>query len=136
MEYIVTRRDISEDELMHYGVPGMKWGKRSGRRQTANRSKAKSEYEKHISKNGGYIRDLKRYQTLQVSKMTKDKRYSEYYTFDRKRQTVAAKGIVNDLGGTRVSSLTKADYEKGEQLVTKLTDDWRTNSSKMSELIT
>ena len=26
MEYIVTRRS-DEDELMHYGVPGMKWGR-------------------------------------------------------------------------------------------------------------
>ena len=129
----------SPDELYHFDVLGMKWGKRKDKGQTTNhsvnRSKAESEYEKHLAKNGGHIRNAKRYQTLPVSKMTKDKRHSNYYTFDRKRQTVVAKSIVNDLGGTLVSSLTKADYEKGEQLVTKLTDDWRTNISKMQELI-
>lgn len=69
--------DIRNDELYHYGVKGMKWGVRK---------KAKTEYETHLKKNNGLIKNVNRYQEMPITKMTKDKRYSDYYVFDRKRK--------------------------------------------------
>lgn len=120
---------INSDELYHYGVIGMKWGRKKGNNSTVskNRTKAMKEFEAHIKKNNGYIKNVKRYQEMPITKMTKNKRYSDYYTFDRKRKTIVAKKIVNDLGGTKIKNITEKDYKRGEQLVNKLTDDWVNN---------
>ena len=60
MEWIIVRRASNEDELMHYGVPGMKWGhrkaqnyqttgirsRRAAGRYENNKSSADADYKK------------------------------------------------------------------------------------------
>lgn len=58
MEYLVTR-EYDEDELMHYGVKGMKWGRRkarpvtggvSGNKRASNREGAEQKPKKKMSR--------------------------------------------------------------------------------------
>lgn len=118
--------------IQHYGVLGMKWGHRKIQK---NRIKAKKQYQNHLKKNNGEISNVKRYQNLPVTKMTKNKRYSDYYVFDRKRKTIVEKAIINEYGMKQVQNISNSDYKKGEKLVKRLTNDWRTNMKNMHNLL-
>ena len=119
--------------IQHYGVLGMKWGRRKSyessvnRKLQKNRIKAKKQYQKHLKKNNGEINNVKRYQDLPVSKATKNKPYSDHYVFDRKRKTIVKKYIVNTMGQMLQKDISNSDYKKGEKLVKRLTNDWYTN---------
>ena len=119
--------------IQHYGVLGMRWGHRrsnessNDRKLQKNRIKAKKQYQKHLKKNNGEINNVKRYQDLPVTKMTKNKRYSDYYVFDRKRKTIVKKYIINEYGMIQAQDILNSDYKKGEKLVKRLTNDWYTN---------
>ena len=118
--------------IKHYGVLGMKWGRRKLQK---NRIKAKKQYQKHLKKNNGHINNVKRYQELPVTKMTKNKHYSDYYVFDRKRKTIVEKSIVNKYGMKRVQNISHSDYKKGEKLVKQLTKDWAANMKNMHKFV-
>ena len=111
--------------IQHYGVLGMKWGHRKLQK---NRIKAKKQYQNHLKKNNGEISNVKRYQNLPVTKMTKNKRYSDYYVFDRKRKTIVEKAIINEYGMKQIQNISDSDYKKGEKLVKRLSKDWLTNA--------
>ena len=80
MEYVVTR-STDTDELMHYGVKGMKWGVRRARPQTAvdsaraNYKSAKKEYNKSFNK--AYNRAVAAYSPVKKHRQANAKRWED-----------------------------------------------------------
>lgn len=70
-----------DDELMHYGVKGMKWGVRRARPQTAvdsaraNYKTAKKEYNKSFNK--AYNRAVAAYSPVKKHRQANDKRWED-----------------------------------------------------------
>lgn len=58
--YLYEGRVYSSDELMHYGVPGMKWGVRKERYKAMNRHERKKTREKYYKTEEGKMYKVKR----------------------------------------------------------------------------
>lgn len=58
--YLYEGRVYSSDELMHYGVPGMKWGVRKERYKAMNRHERKKTREKYYKTEEGKTYKVKR----------------------------------------------------------------------------
>lgn len=81
----------------------------------------------HLDKNKGRISNPTRYQEMPITRMTRNKRCSDYYTSNRKRKTIVQKSIVNEFGYRRVVDISDKDYDRGEQIVNRLSNDWMKN---------
>lgn len=103
---------LREDELMHYGVKGMKWGVRKDR----NLSKAHDEYQKNrtlirkyvtVTKNGG----AKAVGSKEASEIRKRIQESDRLL----KQHVS--NYLKSVGKKRANELVKFDYEHGRHYV-------------------
>lgn len=79
MEYIIKKND---EELMHYGVPGMKWGVRRAVRKDASVVRARKQYNQDFNDAAKAARKTKSFAITQKGKQKKallDKDYSDKY---------------------------------------------------------
>lgn len=120
MEYMVTRRcDMSEDELMHSGVKGMKWGIRRAAQAVNNHGKQTLSKKQDLytmksnrsKRDGNKIRSA--YYKRKSYKM-QDKQYSDVATFIEGMRDISIKaGVVMSLANTgkNVASTWFTDYK-------------------------
>lgn len=131
--------DSANDFLAHYGVPGMKWGRRKSRSstvETSSSSKSKvsddakevAEAKKKIAKGGTDSLNNKELQAV-VNRMNLEQQYTKLVTEPKKvnaGQKIAAdilgksaKSVASEFVKTGIKEGAKLGYEIGKSQVKK-----------------
>ena len=101
----------SDDELLHYGVKGMKWGVRKAIKQT-------SENARRISRSMSAA-NIERRQARIERTISRNKALTKRYKFDYKDQNKRYRAKfkrLENLRNSKVSDLSEADIERGRAM--------------------
>lgn len=156
MEWIIVRRASNEDELMHYGVKGMKWGVRRAQKRQAKLEKYRKKlvdksnkkadkYNRDYEYNKDSVSDLKKYgsksRTYKEWKAKEDAKREWEYEDDlsnTKRYNNSYTRLGNDIldymGRDQKVSELISEYESEARSSKRNAEDWTSRNQKLMNM--
>lgn len=112
--------NLNQNELAHYGIPGMKWGVRRSQKQLARiDKKAKKQGWSEDAENAAKIKTkkLKQMSNADLKKLNERMRLENEYKNLNKQRKNAGRKFVSEIGRELAKDYTKQGIKKGAKWV-------------------
>ena len=113
---------MDNNELQHYGIPGMKWGVRRSQKQLARiNKKAKRQNWSEEATDAARVRtkSVKQMSNAELRKLNERTRLENEYSNLKKGKPSAGRKFVSEVGRELAKEAVKTNVKKGSKWVAK-----------------